>query len=1132
MLLNIRMKTQTHFRRFFLLSFGLLAFWSFEIRAQVTGYTRSVSSSTYTPITGGSEMTVAGNFLMAGIGSTNSEPVNMACWNGSNFESQPGLKSTGFPIGFNFIYGGHTFNQFAIGSGGFIKLGTNIHPFAAGRFSYNSISWTSSGPFGVFGATGNTEINIEFDQTIRAMSRSLIPGPGVDLRYRLDGVAGSRVLTVQWSHWSRSFINIGDDISFQIKLHESGNTIEMIYGPSTYGNSTVAYHLGCQVGLRGLTQEYLLAGTPIPAITPTDRLMSGASSGTSWNSPGTFNTPSTTFSDLTATNNPSTNGPGLTYTWTPPVYSGCGSKGIVTLATSDTTVTISWTPSAFGTPDGYEIDMRSADSVSAFTPLPGSPFSGNSATLNLPYNSYKQCRMRTKCSAANSPYETFRIFVPGPGETCNKAIGPIPVAANSGSMVNTLVTAGFTQDGPSPPYEGIIADDDIWYSFVAPTDSSCVVITTSAYLSFDDDWIMELYDGCTGGPGNLISWNDDAQVGINFAPELAICPLQYVPGQTYFIRLYTYGIQRGQKIQMGLYKTILHAITGKVYWDKDQNCQPNGLDQGFSNRLVNVNGRYLTTSPSGDYLAYVTDGSYAVQYVHPSQLTGELSTCQANFQLPAFTIQSPTFTHISHKDIAITRPACPILSVEGSYDILRPCRKAYMHIKVANSGGQTAYMVKVTFRQPNILSFLSASVPVTWDATDSTYSFFIDSIATDHSVSVYVSDSVKCDPGLMGVQACSHISLQYSGECPPPSSAWDGVDLLVRGSCVAFIPTFTILNKGVAMTVPRSYKVFQDTLFVYQDSVQLSASDSLVFQIPNSGSGSTYRTEIRQSDFHPHSTSASANINCGALLMPNNPIVASAEFSQVEKDVCGTVRNSSDPNDKQVWPVGAGNEGKILPGTWLEYKIRFMNKGNDTAFNVVVVDSLSEDLDVSTFVEMLASHPYKVQVTTGTPAVLRFNFNNILLPDSVTNTERSQGFVAFRIRPKEVTLPGTQIRNRAGIYFDFNPAVMTNYTLNTLFDPVITPGILDSVVIISGTHLAESMQPITVFPNPTTGRFTVAGLSKGTIEVWSALGRRCLNVKANSDSKVQLDLSAFGRGMYWVRIAAGDKSVIRKVMVE
>ena len=61
-----------------------------------------------------------------------------------------------------------------------------------------------------------------------------------------------------------------------------------------------------------------------------------------------------------------------------------------------------------------------------------------------------------------------------------------------------------------------------------------------------------------------------------------------------------------------------------------------------------------------------------------------------------------------------------------------------------------------------------------------------------------------------------------------------------------------------------------------------------------------------------------------------------------------------------------------------------------------------------------------------------FIFNNIQLPDSNVNEPASHGFVKFKINQRANNPLGTVIENKAGIYFDFNEAVITNSTHHVL----------------------------------------------------------------------------------------------------
>ncbi len=141
---------------------------------------------------------------------------------------------------------------------------------------------------------------------------------------------------------------------------------------------------------------------------------------------------------------------------------------------------------------------------------------------------------------------------------------------------------------------------------------------------------------------------------------------------------------------------------------------------------------------------------------------------------------------------------------------------------------------------------------------------------------------------------------------------------------------------------------------------------------------------------------------------------------------------SCDPNDKSVMPAGDLTPQNILDEVPLTYTIRFQNTGNDTAFLIVITDTLSAKLDIASIETISASHNYTLRLENGN--ILVWTFDNILLPDSTTNEIESHGFVKYKIKPKNNLIVGDEIVNAANIYFDSNLPVITNSTITTVSD--------------------------------------------------------------------------------------------------
>jgi uncharacterized repeat protein (TIGR01451 family) len=233
------------------------------------------------------------------------------------------------------------------------------------------------------------------------------------------------------------------------------------------------------------------------------------------------------------------------------------------------------------------------------------------------------------------------------------------------------------------------------------------------------------------------------------------------------------------------------------------------------------------------------------------------------------------------------------------------------------------------------------------------------------------------------------------------------------------------------------------------------------------------------------------------------------------------VTGSFDPNDKTVSPVGFGANGDIAATeTDLTYLIRFQNTGNGPAVNIYVKDTLSPNVDVNTFEMLGSSHNYMLDVLPGN--VLSWKFNNIMLPDSNSNEPGSHGYIQYRIKRTNNNTPGTQIKNTAYIYFDFNEPVVTNTAINT-------------IETITGIKSSSSTNDEwNVYPNPSTGVLYIVNSSAvkeaSQIQVINSIGQTVLEETIASNYK-NIDLSKLNNGVYFVKIVSDKYSVIKRVVL-
>jgi uncharacterized repeat protein (TIGR01451 family) len=143
--------------------------------------------------------------------------------------------------------------------------------------------------------------------------------------------------------------------------------------------------------------------------------------------------------------------------------------------------------------------------------------------------------------------------------------------------------------------------------------------------------------------------------------------------------------------------------------------------------------------------------------------------------------------------------------------------------------------------------------------------------------------------------------------------------------------------------------------------------------------------------------------------------------------------NSYDPNDKNAstdymnenYPTGYLD---AFTDDALSYTIRFQNTGTAPAQNVYIIDTLSSQLNWTSFTLLEATHP--IQVVNLGNGIMRFEFNQIWLPDSTSNEPESHGHLTYRISENLNNPVMSTIENTAYIYFDWNDPIVTNTTFH------------------------------------------------------------------------------------------------------
>lgn len=221
---------------------------------------------------------------------------------------------------------------------------------------------------------------------------------------------------------------------------------------------------------------------------------------------------------------------------------------------------------------------------------------------------------------------------------------------------------------------------------------------------------------------------------------------------------------------------------------------------------------------------------------------------------------------------------------------------------------------------------------------------------------------------------------------------------------------------------------------------------------------------------------------------------------------------SYDPNNKETV---SHETAQIAATDVLDYVINFQNTGTDTAFTVTLIDTLPAQLIPTSLIPLNSSHNYTYYLMANN--VVKFLFHNINLPDSATNQEGSKGFISFRIKQTPNNPQGTIIKNKAGIYFDYNAPIITNYTHNII------------------SLVTSEVQPYTegdvkVMPNPFSDvtRFVFTNKSKNTkatISIFDVTGKLVDEVKNISGNSYEYKNDQLTEQLYFYKVVDEEKQL-------
>lgn len=708
----------------------------------------------------------------------------------------------------------------------------------------------------------------------------------------------------------------------------------------------------------------------------------------------------------------------------------------------------------------------------------------------------------------------------------------------------TPITAGALADGnffyvqqhsPIPGQVGPVdivlrkispAGDLIWET---PCDPNTVFLTRRKYLARPDGSLVLC--GVGSGPlgktivvqvfdaqGNLLKFISRELPGYA-TQDLYVYAIAPAPGGGYYVSGYVdAGTARAFILKMDENGEVYpQRIWGYFADDEDKNCVFDPIENGMEGHKVVIedlatgNTYYYTGSDSAGLYSAEVDSTQFLVSAYP--VNPYWASCQ-----PDTLLDFSTGTDSIRVDFPLQKVVeCPFLEVDLSTGILRRCYATIYHVRYCNTGTAPATDVYVDIWHDPYQSYVSSSIPGNY-LGGRHWRFPIGDVpfgdCGDFTLELYLD----CDSTVLGQTHCVEAHIYPDSFCLQ-NGQWSGANVEVNGVCHPDSVDLVIKNTGTAPnSVPLEYVIIEDNIIFLQGAFQLPAGDSMTVRVPSNGS--TWRLEAEQEPFSPGDPMPSATVEgCGLNANGAFSIGFVSQFGENDGNPyvsvdCRENRSSYDPNDKQAFPRGVGAEHWIMPGTELEYLIRFQNTGNDTAFTVVIRDTLAPWLDPLSVRPGASSHPYTFGLSG--KGNVQFTFNNILLPDSITNEPASQGFVKFFARVRPDVPQGTLLPNNAAIYFDFNAPVITNTAFHTVGKNYLTtsagpgPGIAPAFAI---------------FPNPATDEAIIQlgnPVENGLAEWFDAQGRMLARQVFRGD-RVLLRAGTLPPGLYLIRVFDGEK---------
>lgn len=495
-------------------------------------------------------------------------------------------------------------------------------------------------------------------------------------------------------------------------------------------------------------------------------------------------------------------------------------------------------------------------------------------------------------------------------------------------------------------------------------------------------------------------------------------------------------------------------IEGTISHDKDGNCIESQGDMPLSGWTIKITTDtetyYTLTNNSGQYILPVELGDYTIEVLPINELW---VSCTLSKSISAVTEgeKYPASFVISPIDQASA------LSISMKTPRLRRCFNNNYQVTYQNDGTAASTNTILEIELDKNLEYVDANIGGVM-AIGQTVTVDLGTINEGQSGTFTLTVNVNCENTILGETLCAEAEISSDDSMIPPTD-WDGAVLMTDIACEGDSVEVTITNIGTNDVLsPLNFIVIEDDVMFHSNETDPTSTEQRSFKYEDNGA--VYRVIAAQPVGYPYGSFETSFVqSCNDDNSDSYEYVSmfpNADDAPLVDVECHELVGSFDPNDILAYPAGYRSEHRIDANQDIEYTIRFQNIGTDTAFNIAIENMVDLSLDLESLKAGSSSHDYVLTILES--GALRFDFYNILLPQSAIDAPGSNGFVSYKISQKPDLPDGTQINNSADLYFDFNAPIVTNTYTHQIGDEYIEV-ILDNNTILLDDQLLASPNP-------------------------------------------------------------------------